>query len=71
MQCRKLGVDIRLGVDADVRAVLAESPDLVFVATGAAARAPGLEGMEEHTVVSAWDVLRGSAGPLGKVVLVM
>jgi 2,4-dienoyl-CoA reductase-like NADH-dependent reductase (Old Yellow Enzyme family)/thioredoxin reductase len=71
LQCRKLGVEIRLGVEADVRAVLAESPDLVFVATGAAARAPGLEGMEGHTVVSAWDVLRGSAGPLGKVVLVI
>jgi 2,4-dienoyl-CoA reductase-like NADH-dependent reductase (Old Yellow Enzyme family)/thioredoxin reductase len=71
LQCRKLGVDIRLGVEADVEAVLEESPDVVFVATGAAAREPGLEGIDAHRVVSAWDVLRGGAGSLGKVVLVI
>lgn len=71
LQCRKLGVDIRLGAAADVDAVLAESPDAVFVATGAAPRRPGIEGMDGHSVVSAWDVLLGRAGELGKVLLVI
>jgi 2,4-dienoyl-CoA reductase-like NADH-dependent reductase (Old Yellow Enzyme family)/thioredoxin reductase len=71
LQCTKLGVDIRLNTEAGVDAVLKESPDVVFVATGATARKPDLVGMERHTVVSAWDVLMGRVKDLGKVLLVM
>ena len=70
-QCRKLGVEIRLHTAADPQTVLAESPDVVFIATGAVARPPDLAGMAEHTVVSAWDVLLGNVTSLGQVVLVI
>jgi NADPH-dependent 2,4-dienoyl-CoA reductase/sulfur reductase-like enzyme len=33
-ECRRRGVDIRLGVDADVDAVIALAPDVVIIATG-------------------------------------
>jgi len=69
-QCRKLGVDIHLKVDADVPRVLAEKPDAVILATGARARRPALEGMESAPVVSGWDVLLGEQN-LGDVVIVI
>lgn len=71
LQCRKLGVDIRLNTAADVDAILAESPELVIVATGAVVRKPDLEGMDQHRVISAWDVLLGKTPDLGPVILVI
>ena len=71
IQCQKLGVDIRLNTPATLDAMLAEQPDVVVIATGATARPPLLEGMEGHTVVSAWDVLQGRSPPLGQVLLVI
>ncbi|MCE9592293.1 MAG: NAD(P)-binding protein [Planctomycetes bacterium] len=74
LQCQKLGVDIRLNTGATPEAILAESPDHVFIATGATARPHGLEGAEKHVVVSAWDVLMGGydgLDKLGKTVLVI
>lgn len=71
LQCRKLGVEIRLNYEATIDAILAESPDTVIVATGATARQPPLEGLDAHRVASAWDVLRGTAGELGQVLLVI
>jgi len=61
LQCRKLGVDLRLGIEADVSRVLAEQPDAVILATGARARRPALDGMDRARVVSGWDVLLGKA----------
>src|SRR5436190_859597 len=46
-QCRKLGVDIRLGVEADAATVLAESPDVVAIATGARPLRPDVPGLAE------------------------
>jgi NADPH-dependent 2,4-dienoyl-CoA reductase/sulfur reductase-like enzyme len=69
-QCRKLGVDVRLKVDADVARVLAEKPDAVLLATGARARRPALDGMDSARVVSGWDVLLGEP-ELGDVVIVI
>jgi len=69
-QCYKLGVDIRLKVEADVGRVLAEQPDAVILATGARARRPALEGMDAARVVSGWEVLLGERD-LGEVVLVI
>ena len=71
LQCRKLGVDIRMNSEATLETVLAESPDVVFIATGATARRPEIEGADAHTFVSAWDVLLGTADGLGKVLLVI
>lgn len=71
LQCRKLEVDIRLNCAATVETIIAESADLVIIATGATARAPDLEGMESHRVVSSWDVLSGATDDLGKVILVI
>ena len=69
-QCRKLGVDLRLKVDADVSRVLAEKPDAVILATGARARRPALDGLDSARVVSGWDVLLGER-ELGDVVIVI
>lgn len=41
----KSGVEVRLGVEADVAAIMAEAPDVVVVATGAAPRAVEVEGL--------------------------
>jgi thioredoxin reductase len=71
LQCRKLGVDVRLNCNSTVDGIVAETPDVVVIATGAVARVPVLEGMESHAVFSAWDVLSGTAGELGNVVLVI
>lgn len=67
-QVRKLGVDVRIEACADADAVLAESPDVVVVATGGR---PYLEGwLEGHELaVSTWDVLTGRVAP-GRDVIV-
>lgn len=71
LQCKKLGVTVRLEVEATVELIRAESPDVVIVATGATARRPNLPGSENHPFVSTWDVLQGRCEDLGKVVLVI
>ena len=66
-QVRKLGVDLRLGTEADAAMVLAERPDVVILATGGTpslGHAPGAEHM-----VSTWDVLTGKVEPTGAVLL--
>jgi N,N-dimethylglycine/sarcosine dehydrogenase len=67
-QCEKLGVELRLGVDADAETVLAEAPDVVVLASGARALRPELPGID--LAVSAWDVLSGKE-PAGLRVLVL
>jgi len=57
-QCEKLGVDIRLGVEADPSVVLRESPDVAILATGARALKPTVAGLDDRSL-SAWDVLAG------------
>ncbi len=42
----KLGVDVRLGVEATAETILAEAPDVVVIATGAAPRVPAIDGLE-------------------------
>ena len=70
-QCRKLGVDIRLGARATVDMVVGEQPDEVIVATGATARPHDIDGADGHQVVSAWDVLLGRHDDLGRTILVI
>lgn len=69
LQCRKLGVQIRLGVTADAATVLQETPDVVVLATGARAFKPKLPGIDEYGY-SAWEVLEGTDVP-GNAVLVI
>jgi dimethylglycine catabolism A len=70
-QCRKLGVDLRLGEEATLERILAEAPDCVVVATGATPRPPAFDGLAGHVVVSAWDVLRGLREDLPRTILVV
>ena len=58
LQVRKLGVDVRLGKEATEESVLAESPDVVIVATGGAPATAQVKGASH--AASAWDVLSGA-----------
>ena len=78
-QVERLKVDVRLGVRADVEAVVAEQPDEVIVATGSTPRMDGLQvsnpgepiiGMDQARVVSSHQLLSGSA-PLGRTAVVI
>ena len=62
LQCRKLGVDMRFGTEAEADAILAESPDVVVIATGARAFRPNMPGIEQYGY-SAWEVLDGVEVP--------
>lgn len=72
------GVDVRLGTRADAAVVRGLSPDAVIVATGVEARRDGfqalhpalpLPGIDQVTVHTGWDVLRGAE--LGHTVLLL
>lgn len=56
-QLPKLGVDIRLGIDADADEVLAESPDVILVATGSTAFIPEIPGADLPHVRAAREVV--------------
>jgi 2,4-dienoyl-CoA reductase-like NADH-dependent reductase (Old Yellow Enzyme family)/thioredoxin reductase len=62
LQCKKLGVDIRLGTVACADIVLAAAPDVVVLATGARAHRPPLAGLADYGY-SAWEVLQGTMVP--------
>jgi 2,4-dienoyl-CoA reductase (NADPH2) len=68
--CLVAGVDVRYGVDADASTVLAESPDAVVVATGAAPLRPWWAPADADRIVDVRDVLEGRASPDGRVVVV-
>ena len=59
-QLPKLGVDVRLGVEADVETILAENPQAVVVATGSTPYLPEIPGAEGQNVLSVEDVLNGA-----------
>jgi hypothetical protein len=69
-QVTKLGVDIRLGVDATPELILAESPDVVIIATGSHPYMPSLPGVDGKHVVTDRDVLLERATVGDRVVLV-
>jgi NADPH-dependent 2,4-dienoyl-CoA reductase/sulfur reductase-like enzyme len=69
LQCRKLGVDLRLGTTADADTILLERPDVVVLATGARPFRPKLPGIADYGY-DAWDVLAATALP-GHTVLVI
>lgn len=45
MQVEKLGVEVKLGVEATVETVLGENPDVVIVATGSNLNVPAIDGI--------------------------
>ncbi|MGA0531662.1 FAD-dependent oxidoreductase [Hansschlegelia sp. KR7-227] len=67
-QVTKLGVDLRLGVEATEAAILAETPDVVVIATGGRPSHGHAKGAEQHAVTT-WDVLTGAVEPTGSVLL--
>jgi 2,4-dienoyl-CoA reductase-like NADH-dependent reductase (Old Yellow Enzyme family)/thioredoxin reductase len=69
LQCRKHGVLIRVGTEADAATVLGESPDVVVLATGARALLPDVPGMGSHGLC-AWEVLAGRDVPGGRVLVI-
>jgi len=69
-ECRRLGVEIRFGVDATAGTVLGMAPGAVVVATGAEPLAPYWVPADATTVVDVRDVLEGRAAPTGTVVVV-
>ena len=66
-ECRRLGVEIRYGVDASASMVASLRPDSVIVATGAGPARPWWADPEANRVVDILDVLRGDAEPAGTV----
>jgi 2,4-dienoyl-CoA reductase-like NADH-dependent reductase (Old Yellow Enzyme family)/thioredoxin reductase len=73
----RLGVDVRLGVEATLESVLAEAPDAVIVATGARYSRTGrsgfldgeIPGHEQRFVYRPEDILLDGVRPQGKVVI--
>jgi len=59
-QLPKLGVEVRLGVEADVDTILAENPQAVVVATGSEPYRTEIPGAEGKNVLSVADVLNGA-----------
>ncbi len=59
-QLMQLEVDLRLGVQADIDTVKAEDPYATFVATGASAIIPKVEGIDKDLVCLVQDVLGDS-----------
>ena len=59
-QLPKLGVEVRLGVDASIETILAENPEAVVVATGSEPHLPAIPGAEGRNVLNVDDVLNGA-----------
>lgn len=68
-EAERAGVKILLGATADAALLEELAPDAVVVATGALPRVPDLELMDDPTVLTAWDVLRGADLPRGRAVV--
>ncbi len=67
-ECERLGVGFRFNAWAEAEDVLAQSPDVVVVATGGMPHTEVLARGNE-LVVSAWDILSGDARPGGNVLV--
>ncbi|MFH1122991.1 MAG: FAD-dependent oxidoreductase, partial [Pseudomonadota bacterium] len=69
-QCRKAGVKVELGREVTPQLVKELNPEVVIVATGAAALVPEIPGIDKPHVVIAEDVLRGRV-TVGKKVIIL
>jgi N-methyl-L-proline demethylase len=66
-ECQRLGVTIRYNIYADADGVLAESPDVVIVATGGIPNTEIVEGAE--LVTDTWQILSREVKPAKSVLL--
>ena len=60
VMCKKYGVELIYGVEADRETILAEKPDVVVVATGGTPIVPQIPGVEEANVLYGQQVLLGA-----------
>jgi len=67
-QCNKAGVEFRYNTYAEDTEVLAESPDVVIIATGGMPDADVLKSGNQLTV-SSWDIISGDVVARGEVML--
>lgn len=67
---KKYGVEYRLGVEANAEQILAENPDAVIIATGAAPNIPDIPGIDNPNIVTSTEVLLGIKVPGAKVLIV-
>jgi 2,4-dienoyl-CoA reductase (NADPH2) len=71
-ELERLGVQVRVGVEATAETVLGERPDLLVCATGASPVAPALEVSSGAQVIDVWQLLGGAAPePLGERAVVI
>ena len=66
-QCAARDVQFRFNTFAEAEDVLAEAPDVVFIATGGLPEPARLEGAS--LCVSSWDILTGDAAPGARVLI--
>jgi len=69
MEMKRLGIDVRLRTRAAAELARQEGADAAVVAIGASEVRPDIPGVQMKNVVLSHDVLRGSATPQGKVVV--
>jgi pyruvate/2-oxoglutarate dehydrogenase complex dihydrolipoamide dehydrogenase (E3) component len=67
-ELKRLGVEVRYDILAELEDVLALEPDVVIVATGGLPQLPEMEAGAEH-VVTVWDILGGEVRPGDSVLL--
>ena len=70
-QLELLKVDLRLGVEADESSLKAENPYAVFIATGAVAAMPPIEGIDNANVCAVHDILAGDVAVEGSNVAII
>ncbi|WP_462410095.1 oxidoreductase [Neobacillus sp. Marseille-QA0830] len=70
-QLKQLGVEVRLNTMATVEEVRKLAPSAVFVATGADAFIPGIDGAKRENVYTTTDILNGDVNISGKNIAVI
>jgi 2,4-dienoyl-CoA reductase-like NADH-dependent reductase (Old Yellow Enzyme family) len=68
-EAERAGVKVLLGTTADAALLDDLGAEAVVVATGAVARVPEIEVMDDPVVLTAWQVLQGADLPSGRVVV--
>jgi 2,4-dienoyl-CoA reductase-like NADH-dependent reductase (Old Yellow Enzyme family)/thioredoxin reductase len=71
METQRLGVQRKLGVEADVSMILDERPDIVVLATGGVPHTGQVPawGAADGLAVSSWDILSGAVAPAQNVLV--
>lgn len=69
-QLKKLQVKVELEKEATVTSVREMNPDAVIIATGSSSLVPPIPGVDRSNVVTARDVLSGTVGVRGRVVVI-